>query len=123
MPLHRPSSIDELPRPIRLTAGSTVGLLVPTADHRGRGVFTAVAAIRTLDGPGRHNLILSARLCVIPGDLLAILAVFQGLADTVLVDFVHVASDTATDQEAEQRAPRGRRKLAAPVADSRSRQK
>ncbi len=37
--------LHDLPASIRLTAGPTVGLLVPAADHRGRGVFTAVATI------------------------------------------------------------------------------
>ncbi len=47
---------------------------------------------------------------------------FQGLSDAILIDFVHVASDAATDQEAEKRAARGRRKLAAAITNSRSRQ-
>ncbi len=43
--LRRELLLDNLPASIWLTASPTVGLLVPAADHRGRGVFTAVAAI------------------------------------------------------------------------------
>ncbi len=115
--LRRELLLDNLPASIRLTASPAVGLLVPAADHGGRGVFTAIAAIRTLDGPGRHDLVLSARLWVVPGNLLAVPGVFKGLADAVLIDLVHASADAATDQKAEQRATCGRRKLAAAVAD------
>ncbi len=114
--------LDNLPASIRLTAGPTVGLLVPAADHRGRGVFTAVAPIRNLDGSGRHDLILGARLRVVPGNLLAVPGVFERLTDAVLVDLVHVASDSPADQKTQQ-GPAGDSRLLAPaIADLRAEQ-
>ncbi len=62
-------------------------------------VSTMLARIGLADGPGRHDLVLGARLWVVPGNLLAVPGVFEGLADAVLVDLVHVASDSPAHQE------------------------
>jgi len=63
---------DELPGAIRLAAGRPVRVLGLASDHRGRGVFPAIASIVPLEGLLRRDLILTALLGIVPDDGLAV---------------------------------------------------
>jgi hypothetical protein len=77
------------------------GIVDALAIERGRGCILAAAlTIRRLIGPDGHHLILRAVTWILPSDRLIVARVFEGEADTTIVDGGHARLNFASNQRA-----------------------